>query len=134
MPFWSCEDWVWFIWGWEESNWKLGRMGSTAQNIKNSLIRLFMNRTYGSSSIYRVIKNIGLCSLIIQVIVWWDWWISVIAINPREVFLRWVLIMEDVWRRYISLVHFPNHLRLATVTSCWSMVLTRQIYIICRWL
>ena len=48
---------------------KFGRMSSTAYNAKNRLIRLFMNRTYNSFLIYRVIKNIGLCSLAIQVIV-----------------------------------------------------------------
>ena len=34
-----------------------GKMGSTAQNVKNGLIRLFTNRTYDSSLIYRVVKK-----------------------------------------------------------------------------
>ena len=36
---------------------KFGRMGSTFQNAKHCLIRLFQNRTYDSSLIYRVIKK-----------------------------------------------------------------------------
>ena len=46
-----------------------GKMGSTALNAKNGLIRLFSNRTYDSSLIYRIVKNIGYCNLVIQVIV-----------------------------------------------------------------
>ena len=34
---------------------KFGRMGGTVQNGKNGLIRLFMNRTYDSDIIYRII-------------------------------------------------------------------------------
>ena len=36
---------------------KFGRVDSTTQNAKNCLIRLFQNRTYDSSLIYRVIKK-----------------------------------------------------------------------------
>ena len=36
---------------------KFGKMGSTTQNTKNGLIRLFQHRTYDSSLIYRVIKK-----------------------------------------------------------------------------
>ena len=47
-----------------------GKMGSTALNAKNGFIRLFSNRTYDSFLIYRIVKkNIGYCSLVIQVIV-----------------------------------------------------------------
>ena len=48
---------------------KFGRMGNTVQNAKNGLICLFQNHTDGSSLIYRVIKNIGFCSLVIPVTV-----------------------------------------------------------------
>ena len=34
---------------------KFGKMGSTAQNAKTISLRLFRNRTYDSSLIYRVI-------------------------------------------------------------------------------
>ena len=34
-----------------------GKMGSTAQNTKQGLIRLFTNRTYDSSLIYHVVKK-----------------------------------------------------------------------------
>ena len=36
---------------------KLGRIGSTAQNVENGFIRLLMNRTYESDMIHRVIKK-----------------------------------------------------------------------------
>ena len=47
-----------------------GKMGSTALNAKNGLIRLFSNRTYNSTLRYRIVKkNIGYCSLMIEVVV-----------------------------------------------------------------
>ena len=47
-----------------------GKMIGTALNAKNGAIRLFSNRTYDSFLIYRIVKkNIGYCSLVIQVIV-----------------------------------------------------------------
>ena len=34
-----------------------GKMGGTALNTKNGLIRLFSNRTYDSTLIYRIVKK-----------------------------------------------------------------------------
>ena len=34
-----------------------GKMGSSALNAKNGLIRLFTNRTYDSSLIYRIVRK-----------------------------------------------------------------------------
>ena len=48
---------------------KFGNMGSTAQNVKIGLLRLFQHRTYHVSLIYRVVKNIEFCSLVIPVTV-----------------------------------------------------------------
>ena len=48
---------------------KFGKMGSTAQNAKKGLLRLFQHRAYDSSLIYRVVKNVGFCSLVIPVTV-----------------------------------------------------------------
>ena len=42
-----------------------GKMGSTALNAKNGLIRLFTNRTYDSSLIYNIVKKIS------DIAVWW---------------------------------------------------------------
>ena len=64
-----------------------------------------MNRTYDSSLIYHVIKKYRILRFDDFSVCNKNWWILVIIINPREVFLRWLLIKVNVWRHFIGLVH-----------------------------
>ena len=93
-------------------------MGSTTWNTKNGLIRLFMDRIYDSDMIYRVnLKNqtlqFGYSS---------DCMTRLMDLGNCHKSKGGVFEMssdnEGRLERYISMVHFPNHLRLATVTSC----------------
>ena len=59
---------------------KFGKMGSSTQNAKNGLIRLFQNRTYDSSLICRVIKEH-------RILQFGDSSVAIV-INPRELFFR----------------------------------------------
>ena len=48
---------------------KFGKIGLTAQQVNNGLVRLFTNRTDDSSMMYRIVRRSRVCSLVTPVTV-----------------------------------------------------------------